>query len=186
LGLALTVVVFVGMSVLTSVNITGLLGLSASNVPKADQTVLNKAGASDAGQTLKRQGFTPKTIISDNGMIAWLDEQEKHQNITNPGPYVLFSTGVTQVAKPDPGTPPDVLVDATNGVMVALYQTYLNGRGLACYNTQDIRTLSSAWVPINVHFWDTNLATHRVTVTHVEVSQVLASLSPVSCYLFVP
>ncbi len=185
LGLWLLVAGFLAASVLTSVQIPGMPGSTGlPDVPKVDQQVLDKAAASDAGKQLQKQGFTPKATIEDKNLVAFFDEQEKHFGVANPGPYVIFNTAATKADKPDPGTPPDVIVDATNQVMVGLYQTYSNQRGAACYTSGDIRTLSSQWVNLNVFLWHKSLDL-KVPVTPTDLPQLPASLGTVNCYTFV-
>lgn len=190
LGLGLAVVLFAALAVVSSINFHAVPGIPGSSgvpdVPKVNQSTMDKATASTIGQKLKAEHYTAKSVLDDPDMVSWLDENETSQKLSNPGPYVLFSGTTVQASTPSPNVPSDALVDANNSVISALYQAFSNGRGLLCYNAHDIRLLSTAWVSINTYLWHRNLAEHRVTVSNKEVPQVPASLGTVSCYLFIP
>ena len=187
LGFILSIAVFVGFSAMTTIRTSAVPGFGSVDTPdtRANQATMDKAAASAAGQQLKHQGYTAKEVVSDSGLVKWLAEQEKHGGVANPGPFVRFSTGATLAAKPDPSVAPDVIVDANQGVDVALYQGYSDERGAACYNASDIRTLSSQWVVINVYLWSKSLD-QQYEVKKDNVPQLPASIGTVQCYTFVP
>jgi hypothetical protein len=182
--LGLAIVAFAVFSVLSSVNLTGLLGGELPDVPRVDQGVMDKTEASATGETLRNNGFSPKSVVQDEDLVAFLDEQERHAGIANPGPYVIFNSSVTQAAKPgDPNVVPDVLVDGANNTIVGLYQTYSNQRGLVCYTSGDPRELSAQWVNISVALKDTSMPM-KVEVTPADVAELPAVLNPTHCYVF--
>lgn len=151
-------------------------------VPPVDQVTLDKAAATRGGEFLRKAGYAPRLKVADRGLIAFLDEQQKKAGVANPGPYVVFGTGKVQAAKPDPGTPPDAIVDATNGVIVAASQDYGNGRGAACYNSSSIDVLAGHWVIINTYLWGKSMP-QVIPVSHAEVAQLPQGIT-LACYVY--
>ncbi len=199
LGLLLLVAGYILMCILTSIPLQKVPGISSvpgishipgigsgqSAPPSADQRLMEQATATTAGQDLKSKGFTAKSVIDNRDMISWLNQQEQHQKVNNPGPYVLFSAATRQADKPDPKIAPDVLVDAANGLMVALSQAYSDDRGAVCYNASKIENLGGPWVSINTYLWHKSLD-DPYDVTHDDLPQLPKSLGKVHCYTFQP
>lgn len=153
LGLWALVVIFVVVSVWTSVPLFGLNNgaVDFPEIPAVDQATMDKASNSEGGTLLRKQLYNPTFKVSDPGLIDFLDEQSKHAAVSNPGPYVVFSQGRPKVARADTGTPPDAIVDATNGIIVAVSQEYTNGRGTACFNVKSIAVLATNWLVIDAY-----------------------------------
>ena len=201
LGRLLVVGAFVGISLATSIQwqavvpsvaVPGITGDAAGpttpSTPSAEQHMLEQAATSEVGRQLKDKGYTPTSVVVAKSLVAWLDQQEGKDNVSNPGPYVVFSKGTTKAAKPGDALP-DMLVDATHGVLTAVSQTYSNDRGAACYNkgSQDItylQVLTGNWVGINTVLWHKSLK-QEVTVTRKDVPDLPGNVT-VTCFTFVP
>lgn len=153
LGVWLLVVIFWVMAVWTSVPLFGLNGNAVDfpEVPAVDQVMIDKAAASEGGVLLRKQLYAPTIKVSDTGLIDFLDEQSKRAGVSNPGPYVVFSQGRPKVNRADASTPPDAIVDANNGIIVAASQEYAKERGAACFNVTSIDVLTTNWVMINTY-----------------------------------
>jgi hypothetical protein len=155
-------------------------------VPSVDHATMDKAAASAAGQKLKTEGYTPTSVISDTHITDWLDgEQQAVTKTADPGPYVIFSKGATQF---DTNTPPEAIEDATNQVIVGLYEAYTTGgwkgRGTTCYTSGDPRELAAVWTYVNVALQGKSLD-QPVTLNHDDVPQLPADMSTLACYVFV-
>jgi hypothetical protein len=166
-----------------------LPGAQAPATPSADQVAMTKAAGTNGGQDLKGKGYTATEVIDNESLTKWLGEQEGHEGISSSGPYVLFSKSTRQAGKPDPSVEPGVLVDVNQGLEVAVYQTYSDNRGAACYNggdVKDIRTIEGqTWVFINIYLWHKSLD-DSYEVTRDDLPQLPSSVKTVRCYTFAP
>jgi len=192
LGVILVTAVFVGICVLASVNLSNAPSLptlvgpgSPTDAAKPDQSLLDKVSASDAGRLLHKQGFTATMQILDPNLTKWFDEQEGHQNVPHPGPYVLFAHDNRQANKPGSDVMPQIVVDAANQVQAGVYQVYTDRRGLACYNEGDIANLRSNWEALNVYLWKKSLD-QSYDVTTAQLPELKGIPVPVHCYAFAP
>lgn len=193
LVLMLFVVVYVLLCIVTAINfraagVDSLPGLgpqtTTTATPSQDQATMDKASSTAIGQQLKGQGYTARSVINNRDSTQWLNDQEKHDSINNPGPYVVFSKATHMAAAPGGDVQPDIVVDVTNGLQVALSQAYSDKRGAMCYNsTSDLRTLSAHWVDINVWLWHKSLD-DPYEVKHDDLPQLPTSLGTVQCYTF--
>ena len=201
-GVKVLLCIFILASVASSINYSAVLAelgggslSSVPNTPDANQAAMNKAGASQAGQTLKKEGYSSQSVISDTHITDWLNDELKNANVSNPGPYVIFSTGAPEAVNPSSNTPPDVVVDATNQVIVGLYQTFSdhvsggpsgNGRGAICYTSGDPRALSAVWATINASpsMWNASLD-EPVMLSRATMPQLPSGMDRLACYIFV-
>lgn len=152
-------------------------------VPAVDQATMERARSSQAGQEIRKLDYVPVRVESDTELIEFLDEQQRKVGVDNPGPYVRFSNTSVQASKPSTEVSPDVIIDATTGVIAALAQDFSNQRGTACFNTRGTAQLSHYWVVINVHLWNKSLF-QQIPVSHNEVSQIPEGMGVIPCYTY--
>lgn len=177
MGLVLT---FVGTNIVT---IPGLNAAEFPEVPPVDLATIETAKATEVGGLLAAQGFSPAHVISDEGLIGFLDEQEKKDGVSSPGPYVVFTAGQPKVANAEAGTRPDVVVDANNNVMAAVVQEYTGERGTACYNNDSVQSLMAAWTLIHPYV-DGKSLPMLVPVGRNEVPQLPSGFKKTNCYVY--
>lgn len=139
-----------------------------------DQIDQEQAQSSQNGQTLMGEGYNaPLTTVSYSPLVDFLNEQ-----IGSTGSYVQFTknhTGQLPERYDDKDADglqaePDVIMDSTSGVIVALSKNYSNGRGLTCFSPEDPRNLSAeTFNAISAAVWNMSL---EQTYTHTEVSEI--------------
>ena len=191
LGLRLFVPLMIIVSILACVNFSAIISAiqhgrsSMPSVPSVSQATLSRAADSQAGQKLRPQGYTATTTIQDPDVISWLNGLEKSASLSNPGPYVVFTEGMAEPNQPDPNVPPDMIIDANYGVIVAAQQAFSDHRGAICYNATDIRMLATptVWVAINMYLWNKGLG-EPFTLTENQVPQLPAGTTTVQCRTF--
>src|SRR6266498_4646762 len=143
-----------------------------------DQISMDQAEKSQNGQILIGQGYdAPLTAVKYPPLVDFLDKQIDSTGKTA-GSYVQFTKNTTgqlpeRYDDKDAGglqAEPDVILDATSGVMVALSKNYSNGRGLTCFSPEDPRNLSAqTFNAISAAVWNMSL---EQVYTHTEVSVI--------------
>lgn len=188
LGLWLLVPLFVIISIWATVmpSLNNVVGMP--EVPPVDQATLDKAQATQGGELLTKTGYKAAIKISDEGIIKFLDEQEKKAGLSNPGPYVVFSLGKPKVQKAEDNGFTDPVVDVSNGAIVAISQEFIDSkgeldRGSICYNVKTIDILQGNWVLINEYLRGKSL-NQQVPVTRELVPQLPAGFPDTPCYVY--
>ena len=177
------VVLFVAISLMTSVGIPGIHSVTdLPEVPPVDQATMDKATSTQGGQALMNEGRHALSKIEDSDLISFLDEQGKHAGVSNPGPYVLFGRSSQPVEKPD-GATANAIVDATNGVIVAVDQRYVNQRAAACYIARHVDDLRNNWVVINEYLRGKSMP-QQIPVTRELVGALPQSFPATICYVY--
>jgi|GEM_PF-4513486 len=158
-------------------------GTQFPEIPSVDKATMQKAEASEVGAGLVRQHYKTVRKVSDEGLIAFLDEQERHVKISNPGPYVVFSKATGKVAAPRTDVSPDIIVDASNGVMTAVVQEYTNERATACFIVVDASTLTSQWVIIDQYLRGKPMPL-MVPVNRKVAPKLRSGFPDTNCYIY--
>lgn len=183
LGLVALGVLFVVVSVMTSIGIPGINNVTdLPEIPPVDQATMDRATATQGGQVLLGEGRHALLKIEDPDLIGFLDEQEKRAGVSNPGPYVLFGRNSEPVETPD-GATANAVVDATNGVIVALDQRYTNKRAAACSIARHIDDLRGNWVVLNVYLRGKSMP-QQIPVNHELVGALPAGFPDTTCYVY--
>jgi hypothetical protein len=181
-----TFLAFVGMAVLTSIGIPGVAGPANKlpEIPAVDKAAMDKASNSQGGHILTSSGMKAVRVTSDKTVVDFLDEQEKHNNVANPGPYVVFSQGKPKVARPDPNTPPDAVVDVANGMIVASLQEYSNERGTVCYAATDTSQLLNNWAALDDYLRHKSMPLWPIPVSSDTVDNLKKPFTPTNCAVY--
>jgi hypothetical protein len=166
--------------------------LPQSNVPQispADKATMDRAATTQGGKLLTESNpkHDPQSVISDKDVVGFLDEQEKHAGVANPGPYVVFIVPGRPVPQyGDPKVEPDAVVDVNNGVIVAMKQEFTGHRGAICTVTRQTSDLISAWPILNASngYLRGKSMPLQVPVS-VELVQALPqSFPPTDCFVY--
>jgi hypothetical protein len=113
------------------------------------QKLIAQADRTKLGQELSLGEYSaPRTVVLNAKLLASLNkETRKAENAE--GTFVQYTKNPSPDLPEDPfdndpkdQAAPDVIVDASNGLAVALSKNYDNNRGLTCFTTGDPRELA--------------------------------------------
>lgn len=183
LGLYALIPLFVGISIWTKVPLFGLNSTDLPEIPPVDQATMDKAAASQGGQLLTSTGYKAIIKVSDEGVIKFLDQEQKKAGVTNPGPYVVFGLGKPKTAQAEDNGFTDPVVDASSGTIVAISQEFTNGRGSICFNTSTIDVVQANWVVINQYLRGKSMP-QLIPVTSKDVSGLSPGFPDTPCYVY--
>ena len=185
LGVWSLIPLFIAISIWTTVLPAFVSPTTLPEPTPQDKAAIQQAEASEAGKLLTSTGYKATIKISDPEIVKFLDGEIKRANreITNPGPYVVFSVGKPKTAAAEDNGTPDRVVDVSTGAMVALQEEFTNERGTICYNAQTIDILAGNWVVINQYLRGKSLA-QLIHVKSDSVTGLTPNFPETNCYIY--
>lgn len=155
-------------------------GSSATPPPTVDPR-LAQAASTAGGQALTHDGLQPVKVLPGNGELTQFLNTQTNSTDT----YVVFGKpGQPQVDTPSPGYVPDGVVGLNSGTIVALNESFSDGRGTLCYNNSNAKILTGFWLPLNQFLRGKSLGASYL-VGHGDVPEIPAGdNNNVTCYLY--
>lgn len=181
----------VSMGVLFNVVLPLVQQTSYPEISSADKATMQRAEGTQGGKLLKEHGYVTDSVISEPRIVDFLDEQEKHAGITNAGPYVTFITPDRPIVQyPLDRVDADQVVDVSNGVIVALQQSFKapgehTGRGAICY-AANMDDLARGWPTLNKQngYLRGKSMPLLVPVDRDLVPELPEQFTPTNCYVY--